>query len=61
MQKYDLNEHIAKIREVYGKRRTLMLESPWTNTSLQAVKHTNPYGGFFAWVELREDLDAAER
>jgi 2-aminoadipate transaminase len=58
MQKYDLNEHIEKIREVYGKRRTLMLES-MDKYFPEGVKHTNPYGGLFTWVELREDLDAA--
>ncbi len=59
MQKYDLNEHILKIREVYGKRRDLMLESMDKYFPAE-VKHTNPYGGLFAWVELREDLDAAK-
>lgn len=58
MQKYNLNEHIEKIREVYGKRRTLMLES-MDKYFPEGVKHTNPYGGLFTWVELREDLDAA--
>lgn len=58
MQKYDLNEHIEKIRDVYGKRRTLMLES-MDKYFPEGVKHTNPYGGLFTWVELREDLDAA--
>ena len=59
MQKHDLNEHILKIREVYARRRTLMLES-MDKYFPAGVKHTNPYGGLFAWVELREDLDAAE-
>ncbi|WP_019229050.1 PLP-dependent aminotransferase family protein [Sedimentibacter sp. B4] len=58
MQKYNLNEHIEKIREVYGKRRTLMLES-MDKYFPEGVKHTNPYGGLFTWVELRKDLDAA--
>lgn len=58
MQKYDLNEHIKKIRDVYGKRRTLMLES-MDKYFPKEIKHTNPYGGLFAWVELRDDLDAA--
>ena len=59
MQKYDLDKHILKIREVYGKRRTLMLES-MDKYFPAGVKHTNPYGGLFAWVELREDLDAGK-
>lgn len=59
MKKYNLDEHILKIREVYGKRRTLMLES-MDKYFPAGVKHTNPYGGLFAWVELREDLDAGK-
>lgn len=59
MQKYDLNDHISKIREVYGKRRDLMLECMDKYFPAE-VKHTNPYGGLFAWVELRDDLDAAK-
>jgi len=59
MQKYDLNKHIEKIREIYGKRRTLMLDC-MDEYFPAGVKHTNPYGGLFAWVELREDLDAGE-
>jgi len=59
MQKYDLNEHIATIRKIYGARRTLMLES-MDKYFPAGVKHTNPYGGLFAWVELKEGLDAAK-
>ncbi len=53
------NDHISKIREVYGKRRDLMLECMDKYFPAE-VKHTNPYGGLFAWVELRDDLDAAK-
>lgn len=58
LQQYDLNEHIAKIRQVYKQRRDLMLESihkyfPAT------VKYTIPEGGLFTWVELKRDIDAA--
>lgn len=58
LQQYDLNEHIAKIRQVYKQRRDLMLESihkyfPAT------VKYTIPEGGLFTWVELKKEIDAA--
>lgn len=58
MQQYNLNEHIGQIRQVYKKRRDLMLESirkyfPAT------VKYTIPEGGLFTWVELKEGIDAA--
>ena len=58
MQQYNLNEHIAQIRQVYKQRRDLMLESirkyfPAT------VKYTIPEGGLFTWVELKDGIDAA--
>ncbi len=59
METYDLNKHIENIKEIYGKRRTLMLES-MDKYFPAGVKHTNPYGGLFTWVELKEGLDAAE-
>ncbi|AZV57067.1 PLP-dependent aminotransferase family protein [Clostridium sp. AWRP] len=59
MQKYDLNEHVEEIKKVYGKRRTLMLES-MDKYFPKEVTHTNPYGGLFTWVYLKEGLDSAE-
>jgi 2-aminoadipate transaminase len=59
MEKYDLNEHIEEIKKVYGARRTLMLES-MDKYFPAGVTHTNPYGGLFTWVELKEDLDAKQ-
>lgn len=59
MQKYDLNEHIEKIKKVYEKRRDLMLDSMKKYFPAD-VKYTHPVGGLFTWVELREDLDAKE-
>ncbi len=59
METYDLDKHIESIKEIYGKRRTLMLES-MDKYFPKGVTHTNPYGGLFTWVELKEGLDAAE-
>ncbi|WP_406542968.1 PLP-dependent aminotransferase family protein [Clostridium ljungdahlii] len=59
MQKYNLNEHVEEIKKVYGKRRKLMLES-MDKYFPKEVKHTNPYGGLFTWVYLKEGLDSAE-
>ncbi|OBR91142.1 MULTISPECIES: PLP-dependent aminotransferase family protein [Clostridium] len=59
MQKYDLNEHVEEIKKVYGKRRKLMLES-MDKYFPKEVTHTNPYGGLFTWVYLKEGLDSAE-
>jgi 2-aminoadipate transaminase len=58
LQQYDLDAHIALIRQVYKQRRDLMLEC--MNKYFPAgVKHTNPQGGLFTWVELKPGLDAA--
>lgn len=59
MQTYDLNEHVEEIKKVYGNRRKLMLES-MDKFFPKEVKHTNPYGGLFTWVDLKESLDSAE-
>jgi 2-aminoadipate transaminase len=59
MQQYDLNEHIANIRAIYKGRRDVMIESI-ENYFPKDVKYTRPKGGLFAWVELRNDLDASE-
>ncbi|AWI05195.1 PLP-dependent aminotransferase family protein [Clostridium drakei] len=59
METYNLDEHIESIKKVYGKRRTLMLEC-LDKYFPKEVTHTNPYGGLFTWVKLRDGLDAAE-
>lgn len=59
METYNLDEHIESIKKVYGKRRTLMLECLDKYFPKEAT-HTNPYGGLFTWVKLKEGLDAAE-
>ncbi|WPC44683.1 PLP-dependent aminotransferase family protein [Clostridium sp. JS66] len=59
METYNLDEHIESIKKVYGKRRTLMLEC-LDKYFPKEVTHTNPYGGLFTWVKLKEGLDAAE-
>jgi 2-aminoadipate transaminase len=59
METYDLDKHIETIKDVYRKRRTLMLES-MDKYFPKEVTHTNPYGGLFTWVQLKEELDAAE-
>lgn len=52
-----LEEHIAKINELYKKQMQTMLnlldvEFP------KEVKHTLPEGGLFVWLELPEKMDA---
>ena len=59
IEMFDLDAHVAKIIDVYGKRRDLMY-----NTMLEEfpaeVKFAKPTGGLFLWVELPEYMNAAE-
>lgn len=57
MKTYSLDDHIKSIIKVYRVRRDLMINSI-KEYFPKDVKYTYPEGGLFAWVELREDLDA---
>jgi len=59
MTKYDLDEHIAKIKETYRTRRNLMVETMKKEFPANC-KFTLPEGGLFTWVEFPEGVDAAE-
>ncbi|ERI92946.1 aminotransferase, class I/II [Clostridiales bacterium oral taxon 876 str. F0540] len=59
MQEYDLNEHISNIKEIYKKRRDIMLDSIEKYFPSE-VKYTHPKGGLFTWVQINENLDAAK-
>jgi 2-aminoadipate transaminase len=59
LEENDINKHIKKIVSVYRKRRDVMIKSIETYFPKE-VKFTRPNGGLFAWVELREDLNARE-
>lgn len=56
---FDLDEHVAKIREVYGRRRTVMVETMERELP-DCCKFTRPDGGLFTWIELPEYMDAKE-
>ncbi|MCQ1530780.1 aminotransferase-like domain-containing protein [Lutispora saccharofermentans] len=58
VQMFDIDKHINKIIEVYGRRRTLMIET-MEKEFPKNVKFTYPSGGLFTWVELPEGVDAA--
>ena len=51
-----LDEHIKTLNDVYGRRRTLMLNALERHMP-DGVKWTEPDGGFFIWVTLPEQLD----
>ncbi|WP_454053890.1 aminotransferase-like domain-containing protein [Clostridium sp. Marseille-Q7071] len=59
MEQYKLDDHIAKIIEVYRVRRDLMIDNI-KKYFPKDVKFTLPEGGLFTWVELREDLDSSK-
>ncbi|MBN2500241.1 MAG: PLP-dependent aminotransferase family protein [Anaerolineales bacterium] len=54
-----LNKQIAMIREVYKKRRDIMMQA-MQEYFPASVTWTHPKGGLFIWVTLPEGLNAAE-
>lgn len=59
MEKYDVDKHIEKCRELYGHQCRLML-SEMDKKFPKNVKYTRPEGGIFIWVTLPEGVDAGE-
>lgn len=59
LELYDIDKHIAKIRETYKKRRNLAIET-MENTFPKVVTFTKPQGGLFTWVELPANINARE-
>lgn len=56
---FDLDEHIAEIRERYGHKRDLMVKT-MRETFPGEVSFTEPDGGLFTWVTFPEGFDAAD-
>ena len=54
---YDLDKHVEKIKEVYKRRRDLMLETMKSEFP-EGIEYTHPEGGLFTWVELPSHLDS---
>ncbi len=54
---YDLDKHVNKIKEIYQKRRDLMLQT-MIEEFPEGLEYTHPEGGLFTWVELPENLNA---
>lgn len=53
---FDLDKHVAKIRECYAHRCKLMIDT-MAATFPKEVKFTRPKGGLFTWVEVPEYID----
>jgi 2-aminoadipate transaminase len=54
----NLDAHIATLKEVYHRRRDLMIAALERHMP-EGTTWTTPDGGFFIWVTLPEDIDAA--
>lgn len=59
MKRYDVDEHIEKIRSIYRRKLNLMCDMIDSELG-DAVKYVRPEGGLFIWCELPEDIDALE-
>jgi 2-aminoadipate transaminase len=56
---YDLDAHIEKIKNVYRKRRDIMLKT-MEETFPEGVTWTYPNGGLFTWVEFPEHINTRD-
>lgn len=59
MTRYSIDEHIAKIRKLYGKKCGLMLEA-MDKYFPDYCKYTRPEGGLFLLCTMPEGYDAKE-
>lgn len=57
LQDYDIDQHIAKIKAVYLRRRNLAIQTI-ERTFPQQVAFTRPQGGLFIWLTLPETVNA---
>ncbi len=56
---FDLDEHVATIKECYRKRRDVMMATMEREFPPEA-KFTHPNGGLFTWVELPDYINTNE-
>lgn len=59
MDMYSLDKHVESIKEVYVKRRDVMLKT-MQDEFPEGIEFTHPEGGLFTWVELPSHLNARE-
>lgn len=58
MTEYDIDEHIKKIRVIYRKKSSLMLDCLEKELPSE-ITFTRPKGGLFIWCTLPRGLDSA--
>ncbi|MCT4593415.1 MAG: PLP-dependent aminotransferase family protein [Anaeromicrobium sp.] len=59
LKAYNLDEQIEQIVKVYGKKKDMMLEIIKEKFP-KSIKHTNPEGGMFIWLDLPKGVDATK-
>ena len=59
IDRFDLDAHIGRVRELYRRRRDAMLAALDAEMP-DGVRYTRPLGGLFVWVELPEGLNTRE-
>ncbi len=55
----DIDEHIMKIKDAYGKWRDLMIDM-MVEYFPEDIKYTKPEGGMFLWVTLPENMSSLD-
>ncbi|MCQ6963762.1 PLP-dependent aminotransferase family protein [Methanolobus chelungpuianus] len=55
----DIDEHILKIKDAYGKRRDLMIGLMEEHFP-EGIGYTKPEGGMFVWVTLPEGISSMD-
>ncbi len=59
LETYDLDKHVDRIRQVYHRRRDLMLTT-MKEEFPESVKFTSPEGGLFTWCVLPDHMNARD-
>ncbi|MCL2099717.1 MAG: PLP-dependent aminotransferase family protein [Oscillospiraceae bacterium] len=57
LEKFDIDAHIGKIKELYKNKCTLMLGE--MDKKFTDIKYTRPKGGLFMWCTLPENTELA--
>jgi 2-aminoadipate transaminase len=60
LEKFDIDEHIEKIRVLYKNKCLLMLDEMSKKFDNLGIKYTSPDGGLFLWCTLPENIDLAK-
>ena len=57
LEKFNIDEHIEKIRVLYRDKCFLMLNEMGKKFDNLGIKYTSPDGGLFLWCDLPEKID----